>query len=57
VSIILKETDAKLEIWSKFGLSRYRNENKHAIRIFVTRVADPDPNWIRIQESKNDPQK
>ncbi len=22
-----------------------------------TRVADPDPNWIRIQEGKNDPQK
>jgi hypothetical protein len=20
-----------------------------------TRVADPDPNWIRIQEGKNDP--
>jgi hypothetical protein len=34
-----------------------RNRNAYMHTNVFSRVADPDPIWIRIQEGKNDPQK
>jgi hypothetical protein len=34
----------------------YHTKIRH-LALTIARVSDPDPNWIRIQEGKNDPQK
>jgi hypothetical protein len=49
----------KRVLWNRivFYLNEYPDPRSQTNADPSGRVADPDPNWIRIQEGKNDPQK